>query len=54
MKLGEKAEKFINDVAFYESKDCFCLGNSLESAGEIIKCIFNDYCLTEEKGEHND
>ena len=32
---------FLQDKPFYENDNCFCLGNSLEEAGEIVKQIVN-------------
>lgn len=40
MKFDEVTrEKFINDTPFYENEDCYCLGNTLEECGEILKII---------------
>lgn len=30
---------FLRDEPFYISKDCFCLGNTLDDAGIITRCI---------------
>ncbi|MCM1231607.1 MAG: hypothetical protein NC489_15930 [Ruminococcus flavefaciens] len=34
--------RFLNDVKFYESRDCYCLGSTLEDAGEIIREIITE------------
>jgi len=40
MKFNDESRKlFLEDKPFYENNECFCLGNSLEEAGEIIKRI---------------
>lgn len=38
---AETLQMFLKDEPFFQSKDCFCLGNSLEEAGEIISQIVN-------------
>ena len=41
MKFIEKedVEKFLEDEPFFKNNDCYCLGNSLEEAGEIVEII---------------
>lgn len=35
----EAREKFLQDKAFFESRDSYCLGETMEEAGEILKKI---------------
>lgn len=41
---------FLQDKPFYENDNCFCLGNSLEEAGEIVEQIVNNKKETLECG----
>lgn len=38
----EMFEKMLRDEMFYQKKDCFCLGKTMEEAGMIIMKIVND------------
>lgn len=44
----ETMNKFLNDVKFYENRECYCLGSTLEDAGEIIRNI-----IMEQEGTKN-
>ena len=35
----EAKEKFLRDEAFWENNESYCLGDTLEEAGDIIKKI---------------
>ncbi len=42
MKLSkERLNDFLADKPFFENKECYCLGNSLEEAAEIVSKITN-------------
>lgn len=47
---SENTEKFLNDIKFYENINCYCLGNTLEDAGEIIRKIIEEQEMTENVG----
>lgn len=34
-------ELFLKDKAFFRNKDCYCLGNSLKTAGKVARYIVN-------------
>ncbi len=36
---AKSLRSFLNDVPFYENGNCFCLGDTLTEAGEIVKQI---------------
>ncbi len=39
---GENVLRFLNDEAYYEDSNDFCLGETLEEAGEIIRQILKE------------
>lgn len=40
MQIAEQnIEKFVNDIPYCETIDDFCLGNTLEEAGNIISIL---------------
>ena len=48
-KTDEEKEKFLKDIPFYDSIDSYCLGDTLESAGKIIKVIAENKELQNER-----
>ena len=48
-KTDEEKEKFLKDIPFYDSTDSYCLGDTLESAGKIIKVIAENKELQNER-----
>lgn len=46
-KNAENQEKFLRDEKYYENPEDYCLGNTLEEAGEIFRKLLND---VDEKG----
>ena len=39
MKREEFIEKLLSDTPFYEDNEYYCLGNTLEEAGRIVRTI---------------
>ena len=48
-KTDEEKEKFLKDIPFYSSTDSYCLGETLESAGKIIRVIAENKELQNER-----
>lgn len=38
----ENLKKFLNDEPYYENKEDYCLGDSLESASNIVNQLMDD------------
>ena len=38
-RTEEAKEKFLHDEAFWENNESYCLGDTMEEAGDIIKVI---------------
>lgn len=36
---ADSLSAFLKDMPFYANNECFCLGNSLDEAGEIVRQI---------------
>lgn len=54
MKFNEEQKTaFLKDIPFYENNDCFCLGNSLEEAGKILKQIAEGKNCVKKKNERS-
>lgn len=43
----ENLRKFLNDEPYYENKDDYCLGDSLESASNIVNQLMDDIAAEE-------
>lgn len=39
---AETLQMFLDDKPFFKNKDCFCLGSTLEEAGDIVSKIVED------------
>lgn len=39
---NEDLEKFLSDTAYYAGQDNYCLGDTLEEAGEIVGMIVKE------------
>lgn len=39
---AETLQMFLEDKPFYKNNECFCLGNTMEEAGEIISQILKN------------
>lgn len=57
LKLNdEELKDFLSDKPFYKNDDCYCLGKTLEEAGEIFRKIMEgreraNVGVAESKGE---
>lgn len=38
---NENLQRFLNDKPFFENEESYCLGNTLEDAGEVVRKIMD-------------
>lgn len=52
-KSEAKLQAFLEDKPFFHSTDCYCLGNTLEEAGEIVRQMMGKTEVSGKAGAKN-